>query len=763
MKHYMKNKQIYGIIGIVFILAGLLLNPLVVQAEENVEDRETLSANNYEVFTSVSTDVSAEDSMKDLIIADDFMDTSADMDLVIELQNEDPDSYIRRFIERMYTIVLGREAEEEGLNSWVNQLVSQTADGASIARGFVCSKEFINKNVNNETYLYILYRTFLDREPDSEGMATWMSCLESGESRTKVLSGFVNSKEFGAICETYGIARGTMEPDGSNIYSAGVRQFVSYLYSEVLGRNGDIEGIENWTYLLNKNRITPEECAKGFFNSPEYLNRNVPDEEFVETLYRTFLGRTSDSAGKADWIKQLQSGTSRDTVIAGFANSIEFRKIYAKYTGLPTNTNVCATPISKPFLNPSLGNGSFRIPAMVSLNNGTIVAAADARWDSQIDGDGTDTIVSISSDFGNSWNQSYANSLGKNGIVYDPYTASFIDPALATDGNTVYLLVDLMPSCYAFYGSLCTLPESGVGFDQQGRLMLRGFGELMYNYYLQNGEIYSKSGEKVEGYTVDGLFNIHGKEGDSNLFNVFDSPFTVYPTEYLYLTKSTDGGRNWSAPKLLNVKQMYEQGYSVGCGRGTILSDGTILFPCYKTIQGIQIASFIYSVDNGTTWNRAPDATESHHPSSESVIVELNSKHIRMFYRDGYRTLSFTDYMFTNGSWNIGASGTVPGITKTLYCQLNAIKYNDNTILISMPTSGTQERHTGMIITIELDSSYGMNVTNLCSINGQESFGYSCLSKLSDGSVGILYESSVADNKYEILYKRIKAEDLGIY
>ena len=178
MKHYIKNKQIYGIIGIVFILAGFLLNPLVVQAEENVEDRETLSANNYEVFTSVSTDVFAEDSRKDLIIADDFMDTSADMDLVIELQNEDPDSYIRRFIERMYTIVLGREAEEEGLNSWVNQLVSQTADGASIARGFVCSKEFINKNINNETYLYILYRTFLDREPDSEGMATWISCLK---------------------------------------------------------------------------------------------------------------------------------------------------------------------------------------------------------------------------------------------------------------------------------------------------------------------------------------------------------------------------------------------------------------------------------------------------------------------------------------------------------------------------------------------------------------------------------------------------------
>lgn len=747
MKQYIKNRKIIILTGIVCVCAVFLSCSRSVYAEEYLNNTEE------------SMETVSENDLKN-----DFEDMEPELPVdQSEMLEENDNGYLYDFVERMYGAVLNRTPEEEGLQYWVEQLSSQSADGATLARGFICSKEFQNRNVSNESYLNILYYTFFGREPDADGKAYWMNLLENGTSRTKVLSGFVNSKEFGKICETYNIARGTMEPDGSNIYNAGVRRFVSRLYAEVLERNGDVEGIEYWAYLLNKNQITPEDCAKNFFHSSEYINKQVSDEEFVKTLYRTFLGRTYDDEGKTYWITKLQSGMSRDTIIAGFANSAEFRKIYVKYTGIASKTNVSANSEARPFLNPSLGDGSFRIPAMISLNNGTIVSAADTRWESQIDGGGTDTVVSISSDLGNNWHQSFANYLGNNGRINDQYTASFIDPALATDGNTVYLLVDLLPSGYAFYGSLFTLPESGTGFDQSGRLMLSGVGELMYNYYLQNGEIYAYSGEKVEGYTVDEFFNIRGNDYDSNLFNIFDSPFTVYPTEYLYLTKSMDGGLNWSTPKLLNVKQLYEQGYSVGCGRGTVLSDGTIIFPCYRTAQGNQTASFIYSNDYGETWNRAPEATGFDHPSSEAAIVELNPTQIRMFYRDGYRVLSYTDYIFANGSWNVGGSGTVPGITKALYCQLSAIKYNENTILISTPTSGTEERLGGMIITVELDSSYGMNVTNYCSVNGQESFGYSCITKLSDGSVGLLYESCVAENKYEILYKRILAKDLGIY
>ena len=99
-----------------------------------------------------------------------------------------------------------------------------------------------------------------------------------------------------------------------------------------------------------------------------------------------------------------------------------------------------------PFVQGTAGSNSFRIPAMVTLNDGTIVAAADARWNTTYDGGGLDTIVSYSKDNGANWNYTFANYLGDNGNEYNGSgSTTFIDPALATDGRTVYMLVDLYP------------------------------------------------------------------------------------------------------------------------------------------------------------------------------------------------------------------------------------------------------------------------------------------------------------------------------
>lgn len=670
---------------------------------------------------------------------------------------------VKAFVERMYTIVLGRTAEEDGLSYWTNELLSQSIDGAGLAQGFIISDEFAARGLQEDGYINILYYTFFDRAPDDEGSTYWISQLENGVSRAEVLSGFVNSKEFGQICSNYGIARGTMDPDGTSIFNSGVRNFVQRLYLEVLLRNGELEGIEYWCYAINKGQISPVDCAKDFFYSEEFLSRNSSDEEFIETLYRTFMGRTYDEAGKAYWINQMQAGMLRDMVLSEFASSREFRQIIAQYGVSLGNTSIYSTSATDPFSNQLMGDCSFRIPAMVSLDDGRIVAAADARWNSKSDGGGNDTVVSFSDDYGKTWRQSFANYLGENGNIFSSYSTTFADPALATDGQVVYLLVDFLPSGYAFYGSEFTLPKGGVGFDIYGRLLLKKNGESSYNYYLQDGAIYNKSGVKQEGYSVDGYFNIYGEGIISNLFYVFESPFTVYPTEYLYLTKSLDGGQSWSAPKLLNVKQMYEQGYSVGCGRGTILSDGTIIFPCYKTVDGEQNSSFIYSTDGGETFTRTQDANAYNHSCSEAVIIELNKNLIRMFYRDGYNALSYVDYTRSGRKWLKQKSGIVPGITKTGHCQLNAIKYDDNTILISTPASGTEDRNTGLVTTIYLDESYEMTVKNYCSVNGYDSFGYSCMTKLLDGSVGLLYESEIRENVFKILYKHIMPEDLGIY
>lgn len=63
----------------------------------------------------------------------------------------------------------------------------------------------------------------------------------------------------------------------------------------------------------------------------------------------------------------------------------------------------------QPFAPGTGESQKFRIPGMVTLNDGTIVAATDARYNQSVDGGGLDTIVSRSKDNGKTWNYTYAN------------------------------------------------------------------------------------------------------------------------------------------------------------------------------------------------------------------------------------------------------------------------------------------------------------------------------------------------------------------
>ena len=249
----------------------------------------------------------------------------------IQQPNSAREAAVKDFVSRMYLYVLDRAPDESGLNDWSTKLLEGQADGATLARGFICSREFKSRGYDDPDYLLILYLTFFDRNPDQTGWQTWMRSLYNGMSREEVLAGFVNSAEFGNLCDEYGIARGTMESDGSNIYNAGVRDFVLRNYEKALGRKGETAGVEDWAHRINTGQMSALEVAQSFFHSDEFLNKHTSNEEFVEILYETFLGRASESAGKADWVDRLASGTSRDEVMRGFAYSMEFRNIMARY------------------------------------------------------------------------------------------------------------------------------------------------------------------------------------------------------------------------------------------------------------------------------------------------------------------------------------------------------------------------------------------------------------------------------------------------
>ena len=126
----------------------------------------------------------------------------------------------------------------------------------------------------------------------------------------------------------------------------------------------------------------------------------------------------------------------------------------------------------QPFAPGTGGSANFRIPCLVRLDDGTIVAGCDARWSWAADAGGIDTIVSRSTDNGKTWNYTFANYLGDNGNVANRRSTALIDPAMATDGETVYLVADLYPAGYAINSAAYDAQAGQNGLDDQGRLRL---------------------------------------------------------------------------------------------------------------------------------------------------------------------------------------------------------------------------------------------------------------------------------------------------
>ncbi|MDD5658958.1 MAG: DUF4214 domain-containing protein, partial [Actinomycetota bacterium] len=121
----------------------------------------------------------------------------------------DSTSDVTAFVTRLYETCLGRSPDPGGLENWVGNLLAGRVSGGQAAYGFVFSEELINRNLDNDQFLAIMYKAFFDRPADAEGYANWMGLLNSGSSREFVFSNFVNSIEFADICTKYGIQAGT--------------------------------------------------------------------------------------------------------------------------------------------------------------------------------------------------------------------------------------------------------------------------------------------------------------------------------------------------------------------------------------------------------------------------------------------------------------------------------------------------------------------------------------------------------------------------
>ncbi|HKR12576.1 MAG TPA: RHS repeat-associated core domain-containing protein [Pyrinomonadaceae bacterium] len=116
-----------------------------------------------------------------------------------EVFSYNAEQYIRNY----YQNGLNRQPNATELSTWLSTLQTAYTQGQTqfltamqnLGNAIFSSQEYINRNRTNSEYVYDLYKTYLVREPDTDGWAFWTAIVAT-DGRNQVRNGFAWSAEF---------------------------------------------------------------------------------------------------------------------------------------------------------------------------------------------------------------------------------------------------------------------------------------------------------------------------------------------------------------------------------------------------------------------------------------------------------------------------------------------------------------------------------------------------------------------------------------
>lgn len=241
-------------------------------------------------------------------------------------------SGIDEFVTRCYKVAFEREPDPEGFKYWKDEINEKRRTGVDVVYCMIFSPEYEKQDTSDEQFVNDLYTMFMGRVGEKDGYEFWLNCLKEGKTRKQVFAGFANSEEFFNLCSGYGITAGYYTDEISLEQLSKINLFVARMYETTLGRLGDQGGQNYWAQGLISGELTGSELANYFICSPEYVNKKLSDDDYVENLYSAVMGRESDNSGKASWVKALENNElTREEVLEGFAASTEFAGICEDY------------------------------------------------------------------------------------------------------------------------------------------------------------------------------------------------------------------------------------------------------------------------------------------------------------------------------------------------------------------------------------------------------------------------------------------------
>ena len=156
-----------------------------------------------------------------------------------------------------------------------------------------------------------VYPAFPGRAPDAGGLKFWIARKRNVAPAktwtvTQIATDFTKSNEFKT---KYG--------------SLTNRQFVTRIYTDVLGRNADAAGVNYWTAKIDSKAKTKAQVMVGFSESNEYKTKQAQNTD-VAVAYIYLLGRAPTPGEATDWVDRQKSGTSHVALLTELLTSAKY-------------------------------------------------------------------------------------------------------------------------------------------------------------------------------------------------------------------------------------------------------------------------------------------------------------------------------------------------------------------------------------------------------------------------------------------------------
>ena len=349
------------------------------------------------------------------------------------------------------------------------------------------------------------------------------------------------------------------------------------------------------------------------------------------------------------------------------------------------------------------GCHTFRIPAMVATNKGTLLAVYDMRYNSRRDLQGhMDIGLSRSTDGGETWARPVP-------------------------------IMDMKK-----FGGL---PEDQNGCSDPNILVDRKTGEIL----------------------VSAVWT-HGKPGTHQWVGKGSEPgHSIHKSSQFMMVRSKDDGLTWSEPEnwTKRLKDPKWCLFAPAPGNGINLMDGTLVMPTQgRDPAGFPFSNFMWSKDHGKSWTLSSPARDN---TTECSVAELKDGSLMLNIRDNRnrkdksktngRAVSVTNDM--GKTWKIHSSdhGALPEPVCMASLISHDLKDGRRVLFFSNPNSKYKREKMTVRMSLDQGKTWPKSI-----LLDQKGGAYSSLAMVDDRTLGILYESSVAD----MVFQKIKLSEFGL-